>query len=157
MATTTAPNPTQTLPQAFTELSAQERMQRLGSISWLMLHSELHCQYRMGDLVDRFMPSLSHDQYRYYEINGQPIGFCNWAWLTDEVEAKVQSSNYVLEPQDWVGGQNLWFMEFIAPFDHARAMVRDLRRNVFEKGTPAKGLRINPETGQLRSVARYVL
>lgn len=144
-------------PRSFADFNAAERMQQLGSISWLMLQSELHCRYTISDLVDRIMPSLLRGQYRYYERSGEPIGFFNWAWLTDEMEAQVLTGNYVLQPDEWTGGKNLWFMEFIAPYGHGRLMVRDLRRNLFTKGTPAKALRIDPKTGELRSIARYTL
>ena len=141
----------------FDRLDASERMRQLGSICWLMLQSDLHHRYAMGDLVERIMPSLLCDQYRYYELNGEPVGFCNWARLTDEVEAKVCTGEYVLEPKEWVSGQNLWFMEFIAPFDNSSLIVNDLRRNVFPQGTAAKALRIDPQTGELRGIARYIL
>ena len=151
------PQPVQNEIKSFNRLDAAERMRQFGSICWLMLQSNLHHRYVMGDLVDRIMPSLLCDQYRYYERNGQPIGFCNWAWLTDDVEAQVRTGDYVLKPNEWVGGKNLWFMEFIAPFDHGSLIVRDLRRNIFPKGTPVKALRIDPKTGQLRGVARYTV
>ncbi len=152
-----APQSIANQPRSFADFNGAERMQQLGAISWLMLQSELHCRYTIGDLVERIMPSLLRGQYRYYERNGEPIGFFNWAWLTDDVEAKVLTGNYVLQQDEWVGGKNLWFMEFIAPYGHGRLMVRDLRRNLFTKGTPAKALRIDPKSGQLRSIARYTL
>lgn len=147
---------TQTQP-TFATLTAAERMQQLGSISWLMLQSELHYRYTIGDLVDRILPSLLRGQYRYYECNGEPIGFCNWAWLTDDVEAQVLTGDYVLKPDEWACGRQLWFMEFIAPYRHGHFMVRDLRQNIFKKGTPAKALRIDPQSGELRRISRYTL
>lgn len=113
----------------------------LGSIMHLMMHSPLHRRYTIHDLAERFIPSLLHNQFRYYEINGAPIGFVNWAWLDDKTEKKFSTGHYELKLDDWRSGSNLWFPEFIAPFGHTRQMVNDLRTNVLPKGTPAKALR----------------
>lgn len=134
----------------------QQRMQQLGAIMHLMMHSPLHRAYRLQDIEERFIPSLLHNQFRYYEINGTPIGFVNWAWLTDDLEAEYTTGQYELALDEWVGGSHLWFPEFIAPFGHARAIVRDLRSNIFEKGTPAKALRVSA-TGELTGISKYRL
>ena len=65
-------------------------------------------------------PSLLHNQFRYYEIDGTPIGFVNWAWLDEETEEKYKTGDYELALDEWVGGSSLWFPEFVAPYGHAR-------------------------------------
>ena len=134
----------------------QQRLQMLGSIACLMQNSPLHRRYSIAQLEECFIPSLLHNQFRYYEIDGVPIGFVNWAWLDEETEEKFKTGKYVLSLDEWVGGSSLWFPEFVAPFGHARAIVADLRTNVHKKGTPAKALRISPE-GKLKGIARYRL
>lgn len=137
-----------------TSFSPQQRLQMIGSITHLMMSSPLHRKYNISDIAERFVPALIHNQFRYYEINGSPIGFVNWAWLSDEVEQKCLTGKYVLNLDEWQGGNNLWFHEFIAPFGHARFIVKDLRTNILPKGTPAKSLRINSD-GTLRSIAHW--
>lgn len=134
----------------------QQRLQMLGSIMHLMLNSPLHRRYTVAELEERFIPSLLHNQFRYYEIDGVPVGFVNWAWLDEATEEKYSSGQYELTLDEWTGGSSLWFPEFVAPFGHARTMVKDLRTNVHEKGTPAKALRISPE-GELTGIAKYRL
>ena len=124
--------------------SVQQRLQLIGSITHLMMSSQLHSKYEIVDIADRFVPALIHNQFRYYEINGNPIGFFNWAWLSDEVEEKYSTGEYVLSLDEWNSGQNLWFPEFIAPFGHAKLIVKDLRQNIIPKGTPAKSFRMRP-------------
>jgi cytolysin-activating lysine-acyltransferase len=119
-----------------------------------MLNSSLHQKYPISAIAERFVPSLIHNQFRYYEINGSPIGFVNWAWLTDEIEEKYKTAKYVLNLDEWRGGKNLWFPEFIAPFGHTRFIVKDLRTNIFPKGTPAKAFRIRPG-GTLRLTTHW--
>ena len=145
-------NPLAPNPQAI----MQQRMKLLGSILHLMMHSPLHRMYPVSALEDRIIPSLLHNQFRYYEINGTPIGFVNWAWLSDELESQYCTGHHELALDEWVGGSHLWFPEFMAPFGHASAMVRDLRKTIFQKGTPAKALRISA-TGELKGVSKYRL
>ncbi len=134
----------------------QQRLQLLGAITWLMLRSPLHRSYTVAELEERILPSLMLNQFRYYEVGGQPVGFLNWAWLTEDIETHYQTGDYELSPQEWQGGDSLWYPEFIAPFGHARYIVKDIRQNVFRKGTPAKALRVDAE-GNFRSIAKYTL
>ena len=134
----------------------QQRLQMRGSIIHLMQNSEVLRQYTIAELEERFIPSLLHNQVRYYEIDSVPVGFVNWAWLGDETEQKYSTGDYELTLDEWTGGTSLWFPEFIAPFGHARKMVADLRTNVHKKGTPAKALRIFPE-GELTGITQYLL
>ncbi|MBE9031284.1 toxin-activating lysine-acyltransferase [filamentous cyanobacterium LEGE 11480] len=131
----------------------QSRLQMLGSIMHLMMHSPLHRIYTANDIEERFIPGLLHDQFRYYEIGGSPVGFVNWAWIDDAVEQKYQTGRYELTLDEWKGGSNLWFPEFIAPFGHTRHMIKDLRA-ILPKGTPAKALKISPE-GELLDISKY--
>jgi cytolysin-activating lysine-acyltransferase len=137
-------------------LSIEKRLQMVGSITHLMMSSPLHRQYKILDIAERFIPALLHNQFRYYEIDGNPIGFVNWAWLTDEAQEKFQTGQYVLKVEEWTGGKNLWFLEFIAPFGHARAIVKDLRTNVLPKGTPGKSFRTYPD-GTFKSLAHWTV
>ena len=137
-----------------TSFSSQQRLQMIGSITHLMMSSPLHRKYNISDIAERFVPALIHNQFRYYEINGSPIGFVNWAWLTDELEQKFMTGQYVLNLDEWHGGNNLWFPEFIAPFGHARLIVKDLRTNILPKGTPAKSFKIRPD-GSLKSISHW--
>ena len=128
-----------------TSASAQQRLQMIGSITHLMMCSELHRKYQIIDIAELFLPSLIHNQFRYCEVDGQPLGFVNWAWLTDEIEEKYKTGKYVLKLDEWQGGSNLWFIEFIAPFGHTHLMIKDLRTNILPKGTLAKSLRIRSD------------
>ncbi|MGK7879725.1 MAG: toxin-activating lysine-acyltransferase [Crocosphaera sp.] len=149
--------PSQKLDEKETEITSfvvQERLQLIGSITHLMMSSELHLSYQIVDIAERFIPSLIHNQFRYYEMNGSPIGFVNWAWLRDEIEEKFMTGDYVLKVDEWQGGKKLWFPEFIAPFGHARYIIRDLRTNVLPKGTPAKSFKVRPD-GSLKSIGHW--
>ena len=140
--------------ETLASFSTQQRLQLIGSITHLMMSSQLHLNYNISDIAERFVPALIHNQFRYYEINGSPIGFVNWAWLTDEIEQKYMTGEYVLNLDEWQGGRNLWFPEFIAPFGHARLIVKDLRSNILPKKTPAKSFKIRPD-GSLQCISHW--
>ncbi|GHB50668.1 hypothetical protein GCM10007094_44720 [Pseudovibrio japonicus] len=41
------------------------------------------------------------------------------------------SGDYNLQPEDWTDGDQLWCIDFLAPFGHGRQILRDLRSNIF--------------------------
>lgn len=133
----------------------QERQKLLGAVTWLMMNSPLHSKYTVQEISERILPSVLHNQFRIYEQNGRPIGFVNWAFLTDEIEENYKTARYELNFSEWVGGPNLWFPEFIAPFGHIKYIVRDLRKNVFPNHTgDGKGLKVTAD-GKLKGIIYY--
>ncbi len=128
----------------------QQQRQILSAIVQLMMYSPLHRQYTVSEIEQRFMPSLVHNQFRYYSIDGSPIGFVNWAWIDDAIEPQYQTGKYELRFDEWKGGAHLWFPEMIAPFGHARQIAKDLRTNIFPGVKLGKSLRLSPE-GKFRT------
>ncbi len=74
----------------------RQRLQLLGGITWLMLQSPQHWHCTIEELEVRILPSLTLNQFRYYEAGGQPIGFVGWAYLPAEAEEKYQTGGYKL-------------------------------------------------------------
>ncbi|MBS8260643.1 toxin-activating lysine-acyltransferase [Roseibium polysiphoniae] len=132
----------------------------LGGLVWLCQHSELHRNYPVGMLLNRVAGSLELNQYRYYENeNGVPIGFCNWALLSDIDLADALAGNMVFEPCHWRSGGNLFFPEFLAPFGHCRMIVRDIRQNIVPPSVRGWSLRgqVNEDgTQQAQKKHRFV-
>ncbi len=133
----------------------QRRLQLLGSITWLMLQSPQHRFYPLAELEARIIPSLMLNQFRYYEIDGQPIGFVNWAYLSEEVESQYQEGDFQLSAEDWRSGERLWAIDFVDPFEQAQNMVDDLQRNIFPEGTTAKTIQVKHDG--TRAIVEYML
>lgn len=109
----------------------KEQTAVLGGLVWLCQHSELHSSYPVGMLLNRVAGSLEINQFRYYEDgSGVPIGFCNWALLSDADLSEALAGNMEFQPKHWRSGTNLFFPEFLAPFGHCRMIVRDIRKNI---------------------------
>ena len=140
--------------------------QMLGDITWILTQSPLHKHFALSDLEWMVMPPLLLEQYRIFrDDDHKPVGVAFWAYLTPEVEAKLNAGQTRIMPQEWaVGarldpergmrateGGTLWLMELITP-GHTienklvERCLADLMETVF-KGKAFKFYQHNPETG----------
>lgn len=131
------PTPIDTAPQAAATGTAgapdalTQKMLLLGEATYLFLNSPLHLGYAVHQLTTFLLTPLRLGQFRIYRSARGPVGFVAWARLTPEAAQDYALQRRPLEPADWNAGDQLWFIEFIAPFGHAPRIVDDLRRNVF--------------------------
>ena len=136
------------------KLPIEKKLKLIGEVAILMMDSSIHKHYRVGDISNVIIPALHLNQFRIYRIGHQPVGFVSWAYLSDEIEKKYTSSPMLLELLDWRSGNNLFFIDFIAPFGHARKIIQDLKINIFPDKIVAKALRFK-QVGKLQKVATY--
>jgi cytolysin-activating lysine-acyltransferase len=107
----------------------------MGSIVWMAQNSVLHKNYSVEMLLKRIGPSLQIDQFRYYEDPSRgPVAFCNWAFLSDEILNEIVATGRDPEVHEWNSGENIFFVELIAPFGHCHRVVRNLRDEVLPRG-----------------------
>ncbi|MCG7626091.1 toxin-activating lysine-acyltransferase [Epibacterium sp. Ofav1-8] len=114
-----------------------EFLVRLGEIAFLHMCSQAHRGLSVAGMDLTFLPALQHDQCRFYRKEAGPIAVVAWAWVSDELDARLQKEDVVLAREDWQSGDNLWIMEIIAPFGNADAVLSDLAERVV-KDTPCK-------------------
>lgn len=108
----------------------------LGMCVWLMSHSNYHKQWNMRNLDLEIMAPLAHNQIKIYLDQDQtPVGFATWAWIGDEQREKVLDDNGVLNFDEWNSGKYLLFHDYVAPWGHAKTILKDLRTNVFPNET----------------------
>lgn len=116
-----------------------------------MLASEVHKKYLIDDIGAMFLPAIHLNQFRIYRNkDGDPIGIVTWAFLSKEIEEKYQKGERNLKLEDWNSGDNGWIIDFIAPFGHAKQIIKDLRGNIF-KGKRGKALRISKD-GKIKGI-----
>ena len=75
------------------------------------------------------VPAIQHRQFGLFvtAAGGRPVGMVTWAYLAEDVESRLAlDGNYVLHSSEWKEGRNLWLLDFVAPFGHARSMMRHL-------------------------------
>ena len=82
-------------------------------------------------------------------MDSKPSGVCTWAWVSDEILHKLQNEGYLIQPEDWRSGKNLWLADWISPFGRTREMVRSMRDYVTKSfGTNVKGQWFRPSKGK---------
>lgn len=134
------------------KIPKQERYNLIGQIATLMLASEVHKKYLIDDIGAMFLPAIHLNQFRIYRNKkGDPIGIITWAYLSDELQEKYQKGEKALTKlEDWKSGNNGWIIDFIAPFGHAKQIIKDLRNNIFPD-KQGKALRITKD-GKIKGI-----
>lgn len=99
----------------------------LGDILFLVAHSQMHHHFKMHKVKKIFIPPVKLGQYRIFYMNSKPSAVCTWAWVSDEILHKLQNEGYLIQPEDWQSGKNLWLADWISPFGRTREMVRSMR------------------------------
>ncbi|HYJ42183.1 MAG TPA: toxin-activating lysine-acyltransferase [Steroidobacteraceae bacterium] len=62
-----------------------------------------------------------------YNSKGSPVAFATWAFVTDEVaQSMLADPNYNMDISEWNEGDQLWLVDFVAPFGEARNLMRKL-------------------------------
>ena len=121
-------------------------IQILGGISMLCQVSSLHRNYSIGLFNLIFRPPLNTKQYLYYQDeSGNPLAYCNWAFVNDDILYALKHHKYKLKPNDWRSGPHLWIPELLAPFGHCRMVVKDLKR--LFPGRVSSALRVKQREG----------
>lgn len=102
-----------------------------GEVLWLCTQSTLHKSVPLSQVHRALAPAFQHRQFRLYRRQGQPIAFVSWARLSKPAETIYLSNQNALSTSDWVGGDRLWLMTWIAPFGDSAYVIKDLREGVF--------------------------
>lgn len=123
----------------------------LSSAMVLMYYSPTHRQYGLDDIRRLLLPPIQLRQYIIFRDRDCPVGFITWAWLTDEVESSFHTRTKKIEPSDWTSGNNLWCIDFVAPFGHAKSIATLLRQEIFTTSI-AKAQRLRKDGSGLRVI-----
>lgn len=108
-----------------------EQIMLMGEIAYLLSHSPAHLGYTIADLMKFFLVPIRLNQFRIYRTRDRPVGLAVWAYLSEDVAARYARGDYELRAEDWRAGREIWFVEFIAPFGHARRLIDEMREHSF--------------------------
>lgn len=123
--------------------------EHLGNIVWLFSNSKLHQSWSIRSIHQWVLPAIKHNQFLIYYERQKPVGVVTWAMLSKEVEKKFALNTRSLHPNDWQSGDQLWGLDFIAPFGHAKDILKDLKNNQFTS-VSGKFLRAKKDDDTLR-------
>lgn len=126
----------------------------LGICLWLMSQSEYHKNWTLSAVEAEIIAPILHGQVKiYFDDQENPVGVATWAWIGEEQKKRLLEDNGILEFDEWNGGELLLFNDYIAPWGHAKAILRDLRTQVFPNET-AFSIGRNPD-GSVRKVFQW--
>jgi cytolysin-activating lysine-acyltransferase len=109
----------------------------------LCRHSQVHRRWSVDDLAANFLPAIGHGQYQLYCAGPKVVGGLTWAWLDAANEAKLLADGLTPPGEAWSGGDRLWFIDFLAPYGHARMIARHFMTHLMPAET-GRGLRRRP-------------
>ena len=115
----------------------------LGHFTLLSMRSPVHRRWAVDDLATNFLPPIGYGQYQIYRAGKQIVGVLTWAWLDEATEAKLLKDGLTPPPEAWRSGDRLWFIDFLAPYGHARAIAHHFMTNLMPAES-GRGLRRRP-------------
>lgn len=110
--------------------------QVLGAVTWLLMQSAQHRDLPLKRLGTLVQPPLKAGQYILLSErqtaptteqtpSETPVAWVAWANLSAQAEAYYLSDHLGgLRPDEWSSGERMWFIHWIAPFGHTRALLR---------------------------------
>lgn len=96
-------------------------------VLWLLANSENHNKWTPQQLLRIIIPPLKLGQYAYITDGNKVAGWCSWAFMDSETAEAFLNNEHKLQPGDWQSGGELVFVDFIAPWGHAKALTRHIR------------------------------
>ena len=132
-------------------LSPEQRYQLIGELVEIAIHSDVLREMELRHISEVFLRPYDLGQLRRWKRDGQIIGVATWAWLNDDT-AQTMLADGGVAPDAWQSGEQLWFIDVIAPFGDMRAISRDLR-SLFP-GMTGHSVRWN-EDGSVKKVGRF--
>ena len=94
----------------------------------LMADSESHSGFTVPQIIRCILPPLYLGQHTGIVEDDRLQAWCSWAFMTPEKADAFLDGNYRIQSGDWAEGTTLVFMDFIAPYGHARKLYRECRR-----------------------------
>lgn len=107
---------------------------QLGNAVSIMMGTKRYLSFRIAALAAWLLPAVRIKQFKaYFDDKGRPVGYVTWAFLSDETQQRWQCDpDMILHHSEWNEGLNLWIIDFASPYGFTRAIMTDLRDNLFE-------------------------
>lgn len=96
-----------------------------GEVVWLMSQSAGHKEFRIADLEWLVMPAILARQFRMFRHEGKPVAVVPYAFVSGDIEKRIQGGAPSMLPGDWQSGDRAWIIQVIAPFGQAEAFAKE--------------------------------
>ena len=104
------------------------RMGDIQTIHELMMQSPVHRKWSADGFIRYVFPPLMLKQHYFTKDRRAWI---SWAFLSPEIADGFQKRTRHLSIDDWYSGDELWFIDMIAPYGNVRELMKDIRDTVF--------------------------
>ena len=103
----------------------------LGPALWLYARDPIKKFMFLGDTDWAVLPPIILDQCRLYTKSGLPYAFVTWAFVNDQVDARLRSTQPKVAPHEWKSGEHVWIIDAVAPFGQLDETLKELRETTF--------------------------
>jgi cytolysin-activating lysine-acyltransferase len=105
--------------------------QVIGAVLWLWTHSKIHSEIPIGFLPNLLFPAIVNQQFVLVLEQDQPVFYLSWAYLSEESEySYIHEPKKLMKFEDWVGGERMWILDWVAPFGHTVAAKKLVYRHL---------------------------
>ena len=100
----------------------------------LMDMVEPYSNYLPSDIKTYLLLPIQYNKIQLYYEGDKPVGLITWCWLSTTKSELFLKDEYVPDEDDFSldTSDKLWGFEFIAPYGHARKMMRSIRKTTEE-------------------------
>lgn len=103
----------------------------LGPAMWLYARDDLKKYTFIAEQDWLLMPPIILDQCKLYMREDIPWAFAIWAFVSDEVDARLRTATPKIAPHEWKSGTHAWIIDVVAPFGDRDGSIDDLKATVF--------------------------
>ena len=106
----------------------------LGPAMWLYARDDLKKYTFIAEQDWLLMSPIILDQCKLYMREDIPWAFATWAFVSDEVDARLRTAIPKIAPHEWKSGNHAWIIDVVAPFGDRDGSIDDLKATVFNNG-----------------------
>lgn len=103
----------------------------LGPAMWLYARDDRKKYTFIAEQDWLLTPPIVLDQCKLYTRDEIPWAFCTWAFVSDEIDARLRSGMPRIAPHEWKSGAHPWIIDIVTPFGDRDGIIDEVRRNVF--------------------------
>lgn len=97
---------------------------------YLFSNSKDHRHYSISEFLSYLVYPVLHNKIQFFYEDGKPVGLVTWCYLSNEKAQAFKDDEYILQEEDYLAesGDQLWGIEFIAPFGtHTFKIMRRMK------------------------------
>jgi cytolysin-activating lysine-acyltransferase len=110
--------------------------------------SRRHRHLFLADLEWALMPPLALKQFRLFHKEGMPVALATWAFVSEEVDARLKLGRMRLKPEEWKSGEICWLIDVVGPNGSEGGVINSLKEGPLANRT-VMAIGRDPKTGKV--------